>query len=57
MKKFFKLFFGFFVLLGSPALFVSDIDAETFIAMILITTATSAVLAMSATFLKQKRRY
>ena len=57
MKKFFKLFFGFFVLLGAPALFASDIDAETFIAMILITTATSAVLAMSATFLKQKRRY
>lgn len=57
MKKFFKLFFGFFVLLGSTALFASDIDAETFIAMVLITTATSAVLAMSATFLKQKRRY
>lgn len=57
MKKFFKLFFGFFVLLGSTALFASDIDTETFIAMILITTATSAVLAMSATFLKQKRRY
>lgn len=57
MKKFFKLFFGFFVLLESTALCVSDIETEDFVAGTLMTIIISAVIAMSATGLQSRKKY
>lgn len=57
MKKFFKLFFGFFVLLESTALCVSDIEMEDFVAGTLMAIIISAVIAMSATGLQSRKKY
>lgn len=57
MKKFFKLFFGFFVLLESTALCVSAIEMEDFVTGTLMVIIISAVIAMSATGLRSRRKY
>ena len=47
MKKVFKLFIGFFVMLAATSLLAVDIEVENLIVMIMIITLISALFAMA----------